>query len=44
VCDATVIVNGDRVRVWFGGGDVARPDQKIHGQIGTATLTARQTN
>jgi hypothetical protein len=27
------------VRVWFGGGDVARPDQNIHGQIGAGVLT-----
>jgi len=26
--------------IWFGGGDVARPDQNIHGQIGVGTLTA----
>jgi hypothetical protein len=40
ICDPTVIANGDRVTVWFGGGDVARPDQNIHGQIGLAELTA----
>ena len=38
ICDPTVIANGDRVTVWFGGGDVARPDQNIHGQIGLGTL------
>ena len=40
ICDATVVANGDRVTVWFGGGDVARPDQNIHGQIGVGMLTA----
>jgi predicted GH43/DUF377 family glycosyl hydrolase len=40
VCDASVIASGDRVRVWFGGGDVPRPDQNIHGQIGVGELTA----
>lgn len=40
ICDPAVIVNGDRVAVWFGGGDVARPDQNIDGQIGLGTLTA----
>jgi hypothetical protein len=35
-----VLVENDRVRVWFGGGDIARPDQNIHGQIGVGTLTA----
>jgi predicted GH43/DUF377 family glycosyl hydrolase len=41
VCDPTVIVNRDRVTVWFGGGDVARPDQNIHGQIGMGMLTVQ---
>jgi predicted GH43/DUF377 family glycosyl hydrolase len=40
ICDPTVITNGDRVTVWFGGGDVARPDQNIHGQIGLGELVA----
>lgn len=39
ICDPTVIANGDHVTVWFGGGDVARPDQNLHGQIGVGTLT-----
>jgi predicted GH43/DUF377 family glycosyl hydrolase len=38
VCDPTVEVVGDGVRVWFGGGDVARPDQGLHGQIGVGML------
>jgi len=38
VCDPTVIVEGDLVRVWFGGGDVAAPDERLNGQIGYATL------
>ena len=25
-------------QVWFGGGDVASPDENLHGQIGFATL------
>jgi predicted GH43/DUF377 family glycosyl hydrolase len=40
VCDPSVLVNGDEIRVWFGGGDVARPDEGIHGQIGYGTLRA----
>jgi predicted GH43/DUF377 family glycosyl hydrolase len=39
LCDPSVLVEGDGVRVWFGGGDVARPDQNIHGQIGAGVLT-----
>jgi predicted GH43/DUF377 family glycosyl hydrolase len=41
LCDPSVLVEGERVRVWFGGGDVARPDQGIDGQIGLASLTPR---
>jgi predicted GH43/DUF377 family glycosyl hydrolase len=39
ICDPSVIASGDRVTVWFGGGDVAHPAQNIDGQIGLATLT-----
>ena len=39
LCDPSVIVQGTQVRVWFGGGDVARPDENIHGQIGYGVLT-----
>ena len=38
VCDPTVEVLPDAVRVWFGGGDVPRPDQGLHGQIGVGML------
>jgi len=38
ICDPTVILDGDTVRVWFGGGDVAHPVENIHGQIGYAVL------
>ena len=38
VCDPSVLAEGDAVRVWFGGGDVASPDQNLHGRIGLATL------
>lgn len=38
VCDPAVQATSDGVRVWFGGGNVARPDERIHGQIGFATL------
>jgi len=34
MCDPSVVVLGDRVLVWFGGGDVARADENMHGQIG----------
>jgi predicted GH43/DUF377 family glycosyl hydrolase len=44
ICDPAVITNGDQVTVWFGGGDVASPDQNLDGQIGLATLIAAPQN
>jgi predicted GH43/DUF377 family glycosyl hydrolase len=41
LCDPSVLVEADRVRVWFGGGDVPRPDQNIHGQIGAGNLIGK---
>lgn len=38
VCDATVLVEGDLVRVWYGGGDAPRPDERLNGQIGYGVL------
>ena len=38
VCDPTVEVDGDKVRVWFGGGDQPRPDERLNGQIGFGLL------
>ncbi|MBI5281716.1 MAG: hypothetical protein HY858_08560 [Candidatus Solibacter usitatus] len=38
VCDATVLPQTGRVRVWFGGGDAAHPAENIHGQIGYGEL------
>jgi len=39
VCDPSLEQMPDgTIRIWFGGGDVARPDQGIHGQIGVGVL------
>ena len=38
ICDPTVVVKDGEIRVWFGGGDVASPDENLHGQIGFAVL------
>jgi predicted GH43/DUF377 family glycosyl hydrolase len=39
VCDPTVEQTPDgSIRVWFGGGDVPRPDQNLNGQIGFGVL------
>lgn len=39
VCDPSVVVLDDgRVSVWFGGGDVASPDENLNGQIGVGFL------
>jgi predicted GH43/DUF377 family glycosyl hydrolase len=42
ICDPHVIVDAGRVRVWFGGGDVARPDERVNGQIGYGELLVSQ--
>jgi sucrose-6-phosphate hydrolase SacC (GH32 family) len=40
ICDPTVeLTPQGTVRVWFGGGDIPRPDQNLDGQIGMAVLT-----
>lgn len=38
VCDPSVIVRGDGVDVWFGGGTVAHPAERINGSIGFGRL------
>ncbi len=38
VCDATVEVQPDGIRVWYGGGDAAKPDEGLNGQIGYGVL------
>jgi hypothetical protein len=38
ICDPTVEVSGGSVVVWFGGGDVASPDENLNGQIGMGIL------
>ncbi|SPF34099.1 hypothetical protein SBA4_1430017 [Candidatus Sulfopaludibacter sp. SbA4] len=38
ICDPTVLVEGDAIRVWFGGGDAARRDYGLNGQIGYGIL------
>jgi predicted GH43/DUF377 family glycosyl hydrolase len=38
ICDPTVLFDKGVLKVWFGGGDVASPDENLHGKIGYATL------
>jgi predicted GH43/DUF377 family glycosyl hydrolase len=38
VCDPSVLSEGGRLLLWYGGGDVAAPAENLHGQIGMATL------
>jgi predicted GH43/DUF377 family glycosyl hydrolase len=40
VCDPSVEVTPNGIRVWFGGGDVARPDENLDGQIGAGQLNS----
>ena len=39
LCDPSVLNDGNRVRLWFGGGDRASPDENLHGQIGEGEIT-----
>ncbi len=38
MCDPSVEVTADGVRVWFGGGNVAHPAERINGAIGVGML------
>ena len=39
LCDPTIDVSADgRATVYFGGGNVARPDENLNGQIGYGVL------
>jgi len=38
ICDPTVEAAAGGVRVWFGGGDMASPDENLHGAIGLGSL------
>ncbi len=38
MCDPSVLLNGTDIGVWFGGGDVASPDENLNGQIGFGVL------
>jgi predicted GH43/DUF377 family glycosyl hydrolase len=38
VCDGTVEVHPDGIRVWFGGGNIAHPVERLNGQIGYGVL------
>lgn len=44
VCDPSVETTGGKIRVWFGGGDVARPAENLNGQIGLAILRVDSAN
>jgi len=39
MCDPSVeVIDDSSVAVWFGGGNIARPDENLNGQIGFGTL------
>lgn len=38
ICDPTIEITPQGIRVWFGGGDTRSPDQNLHGQIGLGLL------
>ncbi len=41
ICDPDVALMPEGIRVWFGGGDVATPAERLNGQIGVAWLRRR---
>jgi predicted GH43/DUF377 family glycosyl hydrolase len=43
LCDASVLVDGNEIRVWFGGGNIASPDENLNGQIGAGRLIPTYT-
>ncbi len=38
VCDATVLEEGGKIRVWYGGGNKPQPAEGLNGQIGSSVL------
>ncbi|MCC7173723.1 MAG: hypothetical protein IT159_00885 [Bryobacterales bacterium] len=44
VCDPTVLLEDNRIRVWFGGGDAAHPVERLNGAIGYAILVPAGAN
>jgi predicted GH43/DUF377 family glycosyl hydrolase len=44
VCDPSVLLEGSRILVWYGGGNVAAPAENLRGQIGLATLEPLSAN
>lgn len=44
VCDPSVEVTADGIRVWFGGGDRPRPAENLDGQIGFGILRFKNDN
>jgi predicted GH43/DUF377 family glycosyl hydrolase len=38
LCDPSVLIENNEIRVWFGGGDQPRPAENLHGQIGYGIL------
>jgi predicted GH43/DUF377 family glycosyl hydrolase len=38
VCDPSIVLDGPRLLVWFGGGSRPSPDEKLAGEIGLAAI------
>jgi predicted GH43/DUF377 family glycosyl hydrolase len=38
ICDAEVDHGASAINIWFGGGNVRKPDENLNGQIGAGTL------
>lgn len=38
ICDTTLMLVDDDIWCWYGGGNVASPDQELNGKIGVVVL------
>lgn len=38
ICDAAVLMDRERIRMWFGGGDQPKPAENLDGQIGAGEI------
>ncbi|MCM3294145.1 hypothetical protein M3661_29030 [Paenibacillus sp. MER 180] len=42
ICDTTLILEGDQLYVWYGGGDINSPDERLNGNVGLMKFNVSQ--
>lgn len=42
ICDTTLILDGDQLLVWYGGGNVNSPDENLNGEVGLLKFDVSQ--